>query len=983
MPRLRSSTPPAWLLAAIVAGAALACASNAPAQQRPSEQADEALESYLAQRDMLTLRIRLLESQLERADTADVRNDLARRLAEAYAEMVQRAESTEERARWTEQSRSLIDQAAGHESDELRLSLAQARFRSLEAAVRAWRLRIAPPKDIAGTDTPDAEEETDPRASTTIQRVEGELIELTAEMASVAARAADRSRMLERQRSRAGAGELIFLEEEIAVANRRRSLASYLAGWAAYHTAEIQAERQTAPAPNAPRPTTGGSAAQKAEDAQAHFAPLLGEDEGGVPGIDRLSDVLLAYEHVARAALGFALAESIRGIYAGERIDSALEWIDAIEQSGSVATDILDQLPTARVVILARAQRWDQLRDLLLDERTTLSPALARLVAIIALEAAPTSGTHRPTIEQIASIAIAALIEGEQLNQVLDLAAHYRLARRSDTDNSFIPLYASALQNFQAMRERLDALQHSDSAPTTDRQTADLALNTAQDMLDALASPDAGKHEPIRAQASLLLGIALYHATRADPVRLAAFAGTTDPLLSAAEAFEDAARRLPDREQAAYAQWMAIRSLDARLALHDNQPAARDANDGPGVSQRRTAAADEFIARFPNDDRASALRLQRAQRAGASSEQSLLELLAVPQTSSLYDQARRRAANLAFELHRAAPPEDKPWHAARFLELAEPVLASDLRAARDGDRDAANTAIAQARRMLEVLLTPAASGGVAPVALDSPERAQRIIDTLAGILEDPDIDSIDREALRVEILSRQAQLALASGDDAKAAEIADELSAMGGEPRARGARLFYLHFQRTWSALRSSPDASTDQRLGAAQRLVDHAEALAETLQSEGATLDSSALVTILFTRAQAAQDIGQLASDESALQLARQTLDTLIGAHPRDQKLLRARAQLATIQGDLEQALDDYRTLLPGFEPGTDEWFEVRTLLIETLASTDPPRAREVINQHAALYPSFGPPPWGARLRALHNQLNRDVNQSEEDRAP
>jgi hypothetical protein len=43
---------------------------------------------------------------------------------------------------------------------------------------------------------------------------------------------------------------------------------------------------------------------------------------------------------------------------------------------------------------------------------------------------------------------------------------------------------------------------------------------------------------------------------------------------------------------------------------------------------------------------------------------------------------------------------------------------------------------------------------------------------------------------------------------------------------------------------------------------------------------------------------------------------------------------------------------------------------LLETLAVIDPPRARAVLAQHVALQPSYGPEPWGERLRAVERTL-------------
>ena len=60
----------------------------------------------------------------------------------------------------------------------------------------------------------------------------------------------------------------------------------------------------------------------------------------------------------------------------------------------------------------------------------------------------------------------------------------------------------------------------------------------------------------------------------------------------------------------------------------------------------------------------------------------------------------------------------------------------------------------------------------------------------------------------------------------------------------------------------------------------------------------------------------------------------------------------------------------LTGTAGGSDAWFEARYQLIRLLAETDPDRARLVMRQHKALNPSYGPEPWGVKLRVLDLRL-------------
>ena len=60
----------------------------------------------------------------------------------------------------------------------------------------------------------------------------------------------------------------------------------------------------------------------------------------------------------------------------------------------------------------------------------------------------------------------------------------------------------------------------------------------------------------------------------------------------------------------------------------------------------------------------------------------------------------------------------------------------------------------------------------------------------------------------------------------------------------------------------------------------------------------------------------------------------------------------------------------MAGSAGGSDAWFEARYELIRLLAETDADRARLVMRQHKALNPSYGPEPWGVKLRVLDLRL-------------
>ncbi len=88
------------------------------------------------------------------------------------------------------------------------------------------------------------------------------------------------------------------------------------------------------------------------------------------------------------------------------------------------------------------------------------------------------------------------------------------------------------------------------------------------------------------------------------------------------------------------------------------------------------------------------------------------------------------------------------------------------------------------------------------------------------------------------------------------------------------------------------------------------------------------------------------------------------------DPEVLRRLAALAVDAGRIELAIEAWRTLGAGLPRTEPSWFEARWELVRLVASVDADRARSLLDQHAILYPDYGPAPWGRRLHDLHLQL-------------
>jgi tetratricopeptide (TPR) repeat protein len=104
----------------------------------------------------------------------------------------------------------------------------------------------------------------------------------------------------------------------------------------------------------------------------------------------------------------------------------------------------------------------------------------------------------------------------------------------------------------------------------------------------------------------------------------------------------------------------------------------------------------------------------------------------------------------------------------------------------------------------------------------------------------------------------------------------------------------------------------------------------------------------------------------DEAMALYQRVLDQ----RPRSRHALRGFAEVAEAAGHERDALDAWRSLLAAAERGSPDWFELRFRHASLLARVDRERARNVMAQHATLYPEFGPQPWGDRLREVAEEL-------------
>ncbi|MCA9293421.1 MAG: hypothetical protein KDA20_06375 [Phycisphaerales bacterium] len=887
-----------------------------------TEQADAIVDRYLERIGLDELLVRRLADRIALMKPGDDRAEAVTLLANAYARLLDEAETDAQRQRWESAAADLIQNAPNEATTELRLSLARVTYRQLEDTATKWMMAMVDEGD----------------RQITLRR----LMDLLGELDRLADRAQGEYQMYEqRESNERRPGAVQAWSERKAEAGRLRSMTHYLAGWTALHVADLEPDRDRQ--------------AARATRALAHLGWLLNAPRDRSPELDRVPEGTLVFEHVARAAIASAAAFA----RAGEP-STADAWFEMLESAANLHPGARDVLRQRHCIALAQAGRWAELADLMLPTSTDaidqpLSVADARLLAALALSHTsdqPWGQRDERSRERVRDRALAALVAANELGHVLDLSKRFGLDQL--TGDSFVAHQVKALRLYQQAREDHE-LQGASDAPTSDQITADKYRLAAAQFEAALRAPDAAAFPDALGSCVMLLGLAQYYAgmVPADGATLEPGAG----LLTAADAFEQASRDLRDPNRAASALWMAIHALTQVID-------AGDAPDTSALVTRRDRLEARFLSAYPDHPQAAAITIRRAgSGSGGDLEERIDMLRQVDPASPMRASAERQAARLAYDAWRsAANASERDWMASRYLALAEPLLADDRRGARESE-EAAQRAMLRARRMAEVAL----SMGAPDIA-----RAQAALDVADALIAEHLVDPGAADELQY----RRAQLVLATGDFDGAREIVDRLQLADPRFAIAAQRLFFRHAQRAWQrvqpeSLVPSAQALTEPQRLAAHHLIDAGEALLAGLaaRTDDPAADAEvphvcrAMVRALCALYFADQDAP---AGEQALALNQRILDT----QPRDAEALRRAAELLEAGGHIEPAMDAWRALLAGLPPTDTAWFEAKYRLLRLLAQQDPARARTVLDQHRVLHPSYGPTPWGERLRELDRQI-------------
>lgn len=853
---------------------------------------DDPVEFYLESRNLDTVLLRHLEHRFQTADPND-RQPIAVQLADVYVRLLK--SSPDRPAPLRERAETLLSYLPPAEGAELRIELARLTYLFAERGAELRRLGLVEPEQ-------DAE-------------IESVFRELLATFNMLAQTTDNKVQRLERRENR---GDLDpTLAPALEEARRHRSLAHYYAGWCSYYIAYLDGSDSYA------------------NNALRHFGWLLNARKDAPATLDRMPDNLLHYEHIARAAVGCALANSLLG-----DDTQAMQWLARVERADDAPASVLGQMMLRRITILADARRWNDLERLIRRARNSdrsglgdniqpLPEPAAKLLVVEALRADQRSELQ--LIQTLAQAAIADLVTHNQAPFVLTLVQKYGTSAIGDT--GFVVHFVRGMNEYEIARDLHAGSEPDPDAPALDAQTI-ARYRAAERLFDAaLDQPDADLFAPQRARVATLRGYCAYYA--GEPAR-------------ASDHFARAHQLAIDQREAEQALWLAI------LALDELEGDPRDLAQG-----RRDELVAIFLRSFPESRRAPKLLLERATAGDLEPQEAIKILLSVEPESPVFLPARRYAASLLYKQTRRTRGRELRFEVLRFLDVADGILHHDRRLALSetgpDQQQAAQRVVTLSRQLLDAML-----------AVEKPDtdRAREILSLLRTVADNADAPLVRH---RSELLYRRLQIAIADADHQAARNLHDQLVALAPDPYANTADLLMFRTIRSLLAAETDEDNAREldeQIISIGSRLID-----AGGRESFLPPTDETSLAVYLAV-AESAYRLWEETRSGAMRDLALKADTAVLAVDPRAAPVLYRLAHTADGAGDHQTAADCWRVILAAHTPPQEPWFEAKYHTIRILALTDKPAARKLLDQHEALFPQLAPVSWRQQYIELDLQL-------------
>ena len=441
--------------------------------------------AYLQRHGLKQLLTVHLEQQLIDAK-GDLREELIRKLAELYAELLESEQQPEKRNRLEIRARELVSSLPPHDAGSLRLALLRGSYRVAEKIAEDHRLRLASDQEV--------------------DEARRLLSDILPRFSQLRHQLKDRLDNLERKLSRANADETVRINSEVNQARDLYDECTFYNAWGLYYQSWMH-----------DRP-------ENAKVALELFAYLLGAGTSH-PSPNEISVDLRSVEAIARSILGFALCKSLTA-----SAPTAINWIELIKAENTFE-ELRDEAPIWHMVILMEANPADYagVQDVLDDYLATgkqVPPSWLRMIAIHALE----QPRRDRRAEDLVRYAVTELASRDQLDQVLDLAQRY--GTESLGDAGFALRYVRGVVSYSDARG-----VHKAESPAFDPVVVAMFDKAAMELDSALLEPDVNQYADAAAACWRLIGYCRYFAGRFLDARIA-FEEAASSLPQAAAAAE-------------------------------------------------------------------------------------------------------------------------------------------------------------------------------------------------------------------------------------------------------------------------------------------------------------------------------------------------------------------------------------------------------------------------------------------------------------
>jgi hypothetical protein len=286
---------------------------------------------------------------------------------------------------------------------------------------------------------------------------------------------------------------------------------------------------------------------------------------------------------------------------------------------------------------------------------------------------------------------------------------------------------------------------------------------------------------------------------------------------------------------------------------------------------------------------------------------------------------------------------DLPDIGNKYVSVAMPLMIADI--SLEEDEKATEIAVVRAMRILEVALHQEVKRLVAA------NRAIQILEEI-GIRQ-----TYSLESLQNEIDFRHIMLLLHEQQHDAASILLRKM--IQEAPQEKWATIAATSLWNHWSSLDVKIEDELTYAVGK--------QILANLTEYQYANREFLHIATQTATAAFGSYVTTQnLEIGLDALQISR----TLVSQKPLIVQLLLLNATIEMEVGDEEVALSRWKTIASGSTKGSLQWLQARYNIILILSATSESSALAVLNQHHALYPTYGKDPYGSKLRDLHEKL-------------